>query len=60
MKKVIKIDYEMFHNLIATSSEALELLDAVHCYDTDVYENLKSAIDNLKSENMNSDKQTKD
>ena len=47
MSKIIEVDYEMFHNLIATSSEALELLDAVHCYDTEVYENLKSAVDAL-------------
>ena len=47
MSKIIEVDYEMFHNLIATSSEALGLLDAVHCYDTDVYENLKSAVDKI-------------
>ena len=47
MSKMVEVDYEMLHNLIATSSEALELLDAVHCYDTDVYENLKSAIDKI-------------
>lgn len=53
MKKVIKIDYEMFHNLLDASDEALELLDDVHCYDTDVYENLKKAIKSLKWENVN-------
>ena len=47
MSKIIEIDYEMFRNLIEASSEALELLDDVHCYDTEVYENLKSAIDYL-------------
>ena len=55
MSKSIEIDYEMFRNLIEASSEALELLDAVHCYDTDVYENLKMAIDNLKLENMSNE-----
>ena len=50
MSKMIEVNYEMLRNLIATSSEALELLDAVHCYDTEVYENLKSSIDDLKSE----------
>ena len=47
MSKMIEVDYATLRNLIATSSEALELLDAVHCYDTDVYENLKSAIDKI-------------
>ena len=47
MSKMIEIDYEMFSNLLEASSEALQLLDAVHCYDTEVYENLKSAIDAL-------------
>ena len=47
MNKMIEVDYEMLHNLIAASEEALQLLDAVHCYDTEVYENLKSAIDAL-------------
>ena len=47
MSKSIEIDYEMFRNLVEASSEALQLLDAVHCYDTEVYENLKSAIDAL-------------
>ena len=47
MSKMIEVDFEMLHNLIATSSEALELLDAVHCYDTEVYENLKSAVDKI-------------
>ena len=47
MSKMVEVDYEMLHNLIATSSEALGLLDAVHCYDTEVYENLKSAIDKI-------------
>lgn len=47
MSKTIEIDYEMFTNLLEASSEALQLLDAVHCYDTDVYENLKSAVDAL-------------
>ena len=55
MSKTIEIDYEMFCNLLEASSEALQLLDAVHCYDTDVYENLKSAIDDLKLENMNNE-----
>ena len=55
MSKMIEVDFEMLHNLIATSSEALELLDAVHCYDTEVYENLKSAIDDLKLENMSNE-----
>lgn len=49
MSKTIEIDNEMFRNLLESSSEALELLDAVHCYDTEVYENLKSAIDALMS-----------
>ena len=49
MSKMIEVDCEMFKNLLNCSSEALELLDAVHCYDTDVYENLKSAIDALMS-----------
>lgn len=53
MSKTIEIDYEMFTNLLEASSEALELLDAVHCYDTEVYENLKIAIDDLKLENIN-------
>ena len=48
MSKTIEIDYKMFRNLLEASSEALELLDAVHCYDTEVYENLKSAIDALE------------
>ena len=48
MSKMVEVDYEMLHNLIATSSEALELLDDTHCYDTDVYENLKSAIEDFK------------
>ena len=47
MSKTIEIDYEMFRNLLEASSEALQLLDAVHCYDTEVYENLKSSIDAL-------------
>ena len=47
MSKMIEVDYEMVRNLIEASSEALQLLDAVHCYDTEVYENLKSAIDAL-------------
>ena len=47
MSKSIEIDYEMFKRFLNCSSEALELLDAVHCYDTEVYENLKSAIDAL-------------
>ena len=47
MSKMIEVDYETLHKLIATSSEALELLDAVHCYDTEVYENLKSAVDKI-------------
>ena len=47
MSKTIEIDNEMFRNLLESSSEALELLDAVHCYDTDVYENLKSAVDKI-------------
>lgn len=50
---MIEVDCEMLHNLITSSSEALELLDAVHCYDTEVYENLKSAIDDLKLESLN-------
>ena len=49
MSKTIENDYEMFRNLLEASSEALQLLDAVHCYDTDVYENLKSAIEALMS-----------
>lgn len=53
MSKTIEIDYEMFRNLLEASSEALELLDAVHCYDTDVYENLKKALKSLKWENVN-------
>ena len=53
MSKTIEIDYEMFRNLLEDSSEALELLDAVHCYDTEAYEDLKSAIDGLKWENVN-------
>lgn len=52
MSKMIEVDYETLRNLLEASSEALELLDAVHCYDTEVYENLKSAIDNLKSESL--------
>ena len=55
MSKMIEVDYEMFRNLIEASSEALELLDAVHCYDTEVYETLKSAIDDLKLENMSNE-----
>ena len=47
MSKTIEIDYEMFRNLLEASSEALQLFDAVHCYDTDVYENLKSAVNAL-------------
>ena len=47
MSKMIEVDYTMFRNLIEASSEALQLLDAVHCYDTDVYENLKIAVDAL-------------
>ena len=47
MSKSIEIDYEMFRNLVEASSEALQLLDAVHCYDTEVYENLKSAVDKI-------------
>ena len=47
MSKMIEVDYETLSNLLEASSEALELLDAVHCYDTEVYENLKSAIDAL-------------
>ena len=53
MSKMIEVNCEMLHNLIKASSEALELLDAVHCYDTEVYENLKSAIDDLKLESLN-------
>ena len=55
MGKMIEVDYEMFRNLLEASSEALELLDAVHCYDTEVYENLKSAIDDLKFESMSNE-----
>lgn len=47
MSKTIEIDYEMFRNLLEASSEALQLLDDVHCYDTEVYENLKSVVDAL-------------
>ena len=47
MSKMIEVNCEMLHNLIKASDEALELLDAVHCYDTDVYENLKSAVDKI-------------
>ena len=49
MSKMIKVNCEMFKNLLYCSSEALKLLDDVHCYDTDVYENLKNAIDALMS-----------
>ena len=47
MSRMIEVDCEKLKNLLSCSSEALELLDAVHCYDTDVYENLKSSIDAL-------------
>ena len=47
MSKIIEVYCEMLHNLIAASSDALELLDAVHCYDTDVYENLKNSVDKI-------------
>ena len=47
MSKMIEVEYEILKNLLDCSSEALELLDAVHCYDTDIYENLKSAIEAL-------------
>jgi len=47
MSKMIEVDFEMLRNLIMTSLEALELLDDVHCYDTEVYENLKSAVDKI-------------
>lgn len=53
MSKTIEIDCEMFTNLLEASSEALELLDDVHCYDTEVYENLKNAIEDLKLESVN-------
>ena len=55
MSKTIEIDYEMFRNILESSLEALELLDAVHCYDTEVYENLKSAIGNLKLESLDNE-----
>ena len=58
MSKMIKVDCEKFKNLLRCSSEALELLDAVHCYDTEVYENLKSAVDALALNEVNEQWQT--
>lgn len=46
----VKVSRELLDNLIYAASNARSLLDDVHCYDTDVYEELGEALEDITYE----------
>lgn len=46
----VKVSRELLDNLIYTASNARSLLDDVHCYDTDAYEELGEALEDITYE----------
>ena len=44
MSEYVKVKKSDLDNLISAASDARSLLDAVHCYDTEIYEDLGEAI----------------
>ena len=46
----VKVSRELLDNLIAAASNSRSLLDDVHCYDTDVYEELSEALEGITYE----------
>ena len=50
MKQKVLIDVDVLENLICFASDAYSLLDDVHCYDTEVYENLSDALNAIEYE----------
>ena len=44
MSEYVKVKKSDLDNLISAASDARSLLDAVHCYDTQSYEDLGEAI----------------
>lgn len=52
MSEYVMVKLELIDNLIGAACAAHNLLDDVHCYDTDVYHNLGEAIDNIEIEEI--------
>ena len=52
MGDFVKVNKEDFEYLLEWASEARSLLDAVHCYDTEIYENLSKALEEITYESL--------
>ena len=52
MKQFVKVDKEELESVLIAASEAVSLLDAVHCYDTEIYENLSKALGEITYESL--------
>ena len=46
----VKVSRKLLDNLIGAASNAQSMLDDVHCYDTDVYETLGEALEEITYE----------
>ena len=45
MSEYVKVKKSELDNLIGAASDALSFLDDVHCYDTEIYEDLGEALE---------------
>ena len=52
MKQFVKVDKEELESVLKAASDAVSLLDAVHCYDTEIYENLSKALEEITYESL--------
>lgn len=52
MSHFVKIDGKMFRDLLDVMDSVKELLDNVHCYDSDEYLELNRVIKSIKWENI--------
>lgn len=51
----VKVSRELLDNLIGAASNARSMLDDVHCYDTDVYEELGKALEEITYEDISNE-----
>lgn len=52
MSKFVKVEKELLENLIGTASNARNLLDDVHAYDSDEYRELGDALNEIEYEDL--------
>lgn len=52
MNKYVKVNKSDLEELIACANDAKMMLDDVHCYDTDVYDNLAEVLSGISFEEI--------